>query len=226
MMSSGNRKVLRPLFTGLGAALCIASFFTWDARNSTSLAQDSNRCDGPSVRRDWVERHDEIRRARQALREMIAAVHDKYTDTDFGNDPKTNRATRQKFSDAFDEANRRFEELITGAAYNSTRACHVCQLLGIYEKARQVDDADQLTMQEVERFSDWFDTIAVDRDQIDRIEKRGDRGRLEDARINLRHDMEEYKRRLDEFRHNGDWDSSSPKMAGLRDRYTCERMQP
>jgi hypothetical protein len=224
MMSSGNRKVLRPLFTGLGVALCMASFLAWDARNSASLAQE--RCDGPSVRRDWVEKHDEIRRARQALREMIAAVHDKYTDLDFGRDPRTNRGTRQRFSDALDEANKRFDELITGAAYNSAPACHVCQLLVIYEKARQVEDADKLTMQEVERFSDWFDTIAADRDQIDRIEKRDDRSRLEDARINLRHDSEEYRRRLEEFRHSGDWDSGSPKMAGLRDRFTCERMQP
>jgi len=223
MMSSGKRIAL---LAGLGSALCIASFFAWDAVKSPSLAQEPNRCDGQSVRRDWVERHDEIRRARSDLREMISAVHNRYTDADFGYDPKTNKDTRQKFTDAFDEADRRFEELITSAAYNSRRACHVCQLIGVFDKARQVDDSDKLTMQEVEQFSDWFDTLAIDRDQIDRIEKRGDRGRLEDARIALRHDVDDYKRKLDEFRHSGQWDPNSPIMAVEKDKYVCEHMQP
>jgi hypothetical protein len=232
MMSSGNRRVFRPLLTGFGATLCIVSFFTWDAMNSVSLAQDSNRCDAQRVRRDWVERHDEIRRARSALRDMISAIHDKYTDGDFGYDPKSGKDTRRKFNDAFDAANRRFEELINGAAFNSTRACHVCLLAGIYEKARRVDEGDKVTVEELERFSDWFDAMATDQDQIDRkrddlrnIGDRGDdRGRIEDTIGTLRRDLEEYKRRLADFRRGSDRDANSPLMATVRDKFVCDGM--
>jgi len=219
MMLSGNRKILRPLFTGLSAALCIASFFAWDARNSASLAQE--RCDGASVRRNWVEKHEEVRRARQALREMIAAFHDKYTDSDFGR-----AGTRQRFSDALDVANKRFDELITGAAYNSAAPCHVCQLLASYERPGPIDQAEPLTMQEVEQFPDWFDTLAEDRDLVERIERRDDRSRLEDARFNLHHDTDEFVKRLRDFRGSHEWNPSSPKMSGLRSNFICERMQP
>jgi hypothetical protein len=232
MMSSGNRRVLRPLLMGLGAVLCTASFFTWDAMNSAGFAQDSNRCDGQRVRRDWVERHDEIRRARSALRDMIGAIHDRYTDGDFGYDPKSGKDTRRKFSDAFDAANKRFEELIAGAAFNSTRACHVCLLVGLYEKARRVDEGDKVTVEELERFPDWFDAMATDQDQIDRKrdelrdmgDRGGDRGRLEDTIGTLRRDMEEYKRRLADFRRGSDRDANSPLMASIRDKFVCDGM--
>jgi hypothetical protein len=232
MMSSENRTVLRPLLTGLGAALCVASFFTWDAMNSPSLSQQPNRCDGQRVRRDWVERHDEIRRARSALRDMISAIHDKYTDADFGYDPKSGKDTRRKFSDAFDAANRRFEELINGAAFNSTRACHVCLLVGLYAKAQRVDEGDKVTVEELERFPDWFDAMAADQDQIERkrdelrnVGDRGDdRGRLEDTIGTLRRDMDEYKRRLADFRRGSDRDANSPLMATEKDKYACEGM--
>jgi hypothetical protein len=232
MMSSGNRKVLRPLLTGLGAALCMASFFAWDATNSAGLAQDSNRCDAQRVRRDWVERHDEIRRARSALRDMISAIHDRYTDADFGYDPKSGKDTRRKFSDSFDAANRRFEELINGAAFNSTRACHVCLLVVVYEKARRVDEGDKVTVEELERFPDWFDAMAADQDQIDRkrdelrsIGDHGDdRGRLEDTIGTLRRDLDEYKRRLADFRRGSDRDANSPLMSSVRDKFVCDGM--
>jgi hypothetical protein len=232
MMSSGNRNVLRPLLTGLGAALCIGSFFAWDAMNSAGFAQDSNRCDGQRVRRDWVERHDEIRRARSALRDMIGAIHDRYTDGDFGYDAKSGKVTRRKFSDAFDAANRRFEELIAGAAFNSTRACHVCLLVGYYDKARRVDEGDKVTVEELERFPDWFDAMAADQDQIDRKrdelrdagDRGGDRGRLEDTIGTLRRDIEDYKRKLADFRRGSDRDANSPLMASIKDNYVCEGM--
>ena len=232
MRSSSNRKVVGPLLTGLSAALCIASFMTWDAMNSASLAQDPNRCDGQRVRRDWVERHDEIRRARSALRDMIGAIHDRYTDADFGYDPKSGKDTRRKFSDAFDAANKRFEELIAGAAFNSTRACHVCLLVGLYEKAKRVDEGDKVTVEELERFPDWFDAMVTDQDQIDRKrdelrdagDRSGDRGRLEDTIGTLRRDIEDYKRRLADFRRGSDRDGNSPLMASVRDRFVCEGM--
>jgi hypothetical protein len=232
MMSFENRKILRPLLTGLGAALCISSFLAWDAMNSVSLAQDPNRCDAQRVRRDWVERHDEIRRARSALRDMISAIHDKYTDGDFGYDPKSGKDTRRKFSDAFDAANRRFEDLINGAAFNSTRACHVCLLVGLYAKAQRVDEGDKVTVEELERFPDWFDAMATDQDQIERKrdelrdagDRGGDRGRLEDTIGTLRRDLEDYKRRLADFRRSSDRDANSPLMASIRDRFVCEGM--
>jgi hypothetical protein len=171
MMSSGNRNVLRRLLTGLGAASCIASFLAWDAMNSASLAQQpqfSTRCDGERVREDWLERHDAIRRARSALREMISAVHERYTDADFGYDPATNKNRRREFSDAFDAAQRRFEELINAAALNSTPACHVCQLSVIYEKAKLVGEGERATLQELVRLPDIFDSLAADQEQIDR----------------------------------------------------------
>ncbi len=231
MMSSENCKVLRPLLTGLGA-LCIASFFTWDAMNSAGFAQQPNRCEGQRVRRDWVERHDEVRRARSALRDMIGAIHDRYSDADFGYDPKSGKDTRRKFSDAFDLANKRFEELITGAAYNSTRACHICQLMVVYEKARHVDEGDKVTVEELERFPDWFDAMAADQDQIDRKrdelrdmgDRAGDRGRLEDTISIARRDMDEYKRRLADFRRGSDRDANSPLMTTEKDKYVCEGM--
>jgi hypothetical protein len=232
MTSFENRKILRPLLTGLGAALCMASFLAWDAMNSVSLAQQPNRCEGQRVRRDWVERHDEIRRARSALRDMISAIHDKYTDGDFGYDPKSGKDTRRKFSDAFDAANRRFEELINGAAFNSTRACHVCLLVGLYAKAQRVDEGDKVTVEELERFPDWFDAMATDQDQIDRKrdelrdagDRGGDRGRLEDTIGTLRRDLEDYKRRLADFRRGSDRDANSPLMVSEKDKYVCEGM--
>ena len=238
-MLSGNRKVPRPLLTGLSAVLCIASFFTWDARNSASLAQQpSNRCDGPSVRRDWLDRHDAIRRAQEALRDMIAAVHERYTDPDFGYDPTSGKERRREFSDAFDAANRRFQELINSAALNSTLACHVCLLVGIYDKARQVGEGDSVTMQELVRLSDLFSTLAADQEQIDarrrELQEMRDRGdtnneradRLRDTIATLTRDMDDYRRRLTEFRHSPIWDPNSPKMAAERDKYTCDRMGP
>lgn len=238
MMSSGNRKVLRPLFTGLGTALCIASFFACDARNSATLAQQSNRCDGPSVRRDWLDRHDAIRRAQEALRDMIAAVHERYTDADFGYDPTSGKERRREFSDAFDAANKRFQDLINSAALNSTIACHVCLLVGIYDKARAVGEGESATMQELARLSDVFYTLAADQEQIDarrhELQDMRDRNdanseradRLRDTIGTLTRDMEDYKRRLAEFRHSPNWDPNSPKMAAERERYTCDRMGP
>jgi hypothetical protein len=227
--------VLRQLLTGLGAALCIASFFAWDAVNSASMAQQqfSNRCDGPRVRDEWLDRHDAIRRARSALKEMIGAVHDRYTDADFGYDPATNKNRRKEFSEAFDAANSRFEELINGAALNSTPACHVCQLVPIYEKAKAVGEGDRVTLQELVRLSDLFDDLATDQEQIDRkrheFQDLHDRSseagdRLRDTIGALTRDMEDHKRTLAEFRHSPDWNPNSPRMTTEREKYTCDNM--
>ncbi len=239
MMSLGERTVLKQLLTGLGATLCVASFFAWDGVKSAGMAQQpqfgdfSNRCEGDRVRREWLERHDAIARTRSALRDMIAAVHDRYTDADFGYDPITNKNRRKEFSDSLDEANRRFEELINGAALNSTPACHVCQLSGIYEKARVVGEGDKVTLQELVRLHDLWDDLAADQDQIDRKRREfqdlHDRNsetadRLRDTIGALARDMEDHKRVLADFRHSPDWNPNSPRMAAEREKYTCERM--
>jgi hypothetical protein len=238
MISLGSRIVLRRLVTGLGATLCVASFFAWDAAKTASMAQQpfpqfSNRCDAQRVRDDWLDRHDAIRRTRSALKEMIGAVHERYTDADFGYDPATNKNRRKEFSEAFDEANRRFEDLINGAALNSTPACHVCQLAPIYEKAKFVGEGDRVTLQELVRLSDLFDDLATDQEQIDRKRREfqdlhdrsseaGDR--LRDTIGALTRDMEDHKRMLAEFRHSPDWNPNSPRMATEREKYTCDNM--
>jgi len=240
MTSSGNRKVFRPLLTGFGAALCAASFFAWDAVHSASQAQQpsqfSNRCDGERVREDWLDRHDAIRRARSALRDMIAAVHERYTDADFGYDAGSGKERRREFSDAFDAANRRFEDLINGAALNSTLACHVCLLTRTYDKARAVGEGDIVTIQELVRLSELFDALSADQEQIDArrhelqdMRDRNDRNsesadHLRDTIGTLTRDMEDYKRRLAEFRHSPNWDPNSPRMVTEREKYTCDRM--
>jgi hypothetical protein len=242
MMSFGKRTVLKQLTTGLGAALCVASFCAWDAVKSASMAQQpfpsqfpqfSNRCDAHRVRDDWLDRHDAIRRARTALKEMISAVHDRYTDGDFGYDPATNKNRRKQLSDAFDEANSRFEELINDAALNSTPACHVCQLSGIYEKAKIVGEGDRVTLQELVRLHDLFDDLAADQEQIDRKRREfqdlhdrnseaGDR--LRDTIGTLTRDMADHKRVLDDFRHSPDYNPNSPRMSAEREKYTCDNM--
>lgn len=243
MISSRKRTATKQLLIGLGATLCIASFFTWDAMHSASMAQQppfppqfpqfSNRCDGERVREEWLERHDAMRRARQALRDMISAIHDRYTDGDFGYDPATNKNRRREFSDAFDAAQRRFEELINAAALNSTPACHVCQLSVIYEKAKLVGEGERATLQELVRLPDIFDSLAADQEQIDRkrreLQEMRDRNnetadRLRDTIGTLNRDMEEYKRRLAEFRHSPEWNPNSPRMAAEKEKYTCDRM--
>jgi hypothetical protein len=239
MMSLGKRTVLKQLRTGLGATLCIASFFAWDAVKSASMAQlqpppqFSNRCDGARVREEWLERHDAMRRARSALKDMISAIHDRYTDADFGYDPATNKNRRKEFSDAFDEANRRFEELINGAALNSTPACHICQLADIYEKARSVGEGDSVTLQELVRLHDLWDDLAADQEQIDRKrhefqdlrDRNSEAGdRLRDTIGALARDMEDHKRVLADFRHSPEYNPNSPRMAQEREKYTCDRM--
>jgi hypothetical protein len=244
MMSLGKRAVLKQLLTALGATLCIASFFAWDAMKSASMAQQppssqfSNRCDGQRVREDWLERHDAIRRARSALRDMIGAVHERYTDADFGYDPTTGKERRREFSDAFDAANKRFEDLINSAALNSTLACHVCQLSGIYDKAKEVGEGDNVTVQELVRLSDLFFAMASDQEQIemrrhelqdmrDRSDRNGESAdHLRDTIGTLGRDMEDYRRRLADFRHSPNYDPNSPKMAVEKDKYICDRMQP
>jgi hypothetical protein len=255
-----------------------------------------------------------IRRERSALMDMIGAFHERYTDEDFGYDPKSGRDRRREFTDAGDAANKRFDELITGAALNSTLACHVCLLVGVYEKARRVGEGDKVTLEELERFPDWF-SMAADQDQIDRKSEelrhmggrdegegrfrdfpppelprpepdhRGDlldgrnalgrtcgavgqsapqcssqtlkvagdgiglplaqgiplpprefrpsergegdeRSRLQDTIDTLRRDIEQYKRRLADFRHSPNWDPNSPKMSVEKDKYICEHMPP
>lgn len=239
MMSLGRHTALKQLLTGLGATLCVASFFAWDAVKSASMAQQppfpqfSNRCDGERVRDDWLDRHDAIRRTRSALKEMIDAVHDRYTDADFGYDPATNKNRRKEFIEAFDEGNRRFEELINSAALNSTPACHVCQLSRIYDKAKSVGEGERVTLQELVRLHDLFDDLAADQEQIDRkrheFEERHERNseasdRLRDTIGALTRDMEDHKRVLADFRHSPDYNPNSPRMAVERDKYTCDRM--
>jgi hypothetical protein len=55
-----------------------------------------------------------------------------------------------------------------GAALNTTLACHVCQLSGIYEKAQRVGQGDSVTLQQLVQLSELFEDLAADQEQIDR----------------------------------------------------------
>ena len=239
-MSLENRSISRQLLTGLGAALCIASFFAWDAMHSVSMAQapSSTRCDGERAREDWLDglrgqrEQREIRRVRSALEDLVAAVH-RYTDADFGG-----KDTRQKFSDYSDDAIRQLEQLINEAALgspDSTQACRVCRLTEVYEKAREVGEGDRVTLQELAERSDLFYALAADKEQIQRRsrELQDMRGRadassqaedaLRDAIRALSKHMDDLHKQLADFRKTED--PKSQKMAAVRDQYVCERMR-
>jgi hypothetical protein len=120
-----------------------------------------------------------------------------------------------------------------GAALNTTLACHVCQLSGIYEKAQRVGQGDSVTLQQLVQLSELFEDLAADQEQIDRKrhkfqdlrDRNGEAAdRLRDTIGALSRDMEDYTRRLTDFRHSLNWNPNSPKMAVEREKYICERM--
>ena len=165
---------------------------------------------------------------------MIDAVHDRYTDADFGYDPATNKNRRKEFIDAFDEGNRRFEELINSAALDSTPACHVCQLGRIYEKAKSVGEGDRVTLQELVRLHDLFDDLAADQEQIDRkrheFEERHERNSEASDRLEeIQSAPSPATWRITKgcwriFSHSPDYNPNSPRMSVERDKFTCDRM--
>jgi hypothetical protein len=241
MNISVNRVVPRQLLAGLSAALWVVSFFAFDAMNSASVAQQprfSDHCDERRVVEDWLDRHQAIDSARRALRDMIAAVNDKYQDADFGYDPKSNKDRRREFTEAFERARVRFEELIASAAHNSTPACRVCQLTAIYEKAVIGGEGDTVTLQELELLPELFSDLAADQDELTRKEAKmkefRDAGRdpdsdevriVRDTIRNLRESVRGYHDALQRFRSGSPRrDPDSPKMATEKNKYVCDRM--
>jgi hypothetical protein len=240
MNRTRNRTFTKQLLAGLSVTLCAASCLALDAVNSSSVAQPrpSDRCERTSVVDRWLDQHREARIARDDLNDLIDAVNRKYQDTDFGYDPKSNKDRRQEFKSALEEARHNFGRIIRSVAYNSTPACRVCALDGVYQEALHSGEGDTVTVQELEhfRFLDLFSKLAPDFQELEpKKEQRRDlEGRDRDNR-EVRQEMDDVDRTIDalsrsvdrdkeelnKFRHSPEWDSGSPKMVVERTKYVC-----
>ena len=163
---------------------------------------------------------------------------DKYQDSDFGYDPKSNKDRRQEFKTALEEARHNFGRIIRSVAYNSTPACRICALDEVYQDAIHSGEGDTVTVQELEhfRFLELFSKLAPDFQELERKkEQRRDlEGRDRDSR-EVRQEMDDVDRTIDalsrsvdrdkeelnKFRHSPEWDSGSPKMVVERTKYVC-----
>jgi len=239
MNGTRNRVFTKQLLAGLSVTLCAASYLALDSLNSASFAQTPDRCERTSVVEQWLRQHREVRLVRDDLSSVADAVN-KYPDTDFSYDQKSNRDRKEEFRRSVEDAKNNFERLIRAAAYNSTPACRICQLDQVYQDAVLSGEGDVVTVQELEhfRFRGLFSRLAPDWQVLERkkaemrdLEQREQRDHSREVEVALDDAMrtidalttsvEREKDELRNYRQSSEWDRLSPKMVAERTRYVC-----
>jgi len=227
--------MLNQSLAGLGVAACLGFFCVLDATNSTALAQTRERCIADRVESDFLEGHKEVLNAKRDLRDLIAAAKDKYTDLDFGYDPKSNKERRRYFTEALLRAQAQFDELIAGLARNHTEVCRVCGLTEVYDRAKAANEGERVTLEELERFPELFSDLAENDRELKykqgKLKEAHDRGMDEnnyEVRVlienieTLQGQLRQGHDRLRTFREGSERDATSPLMRVELERYTCE----